>query len=197
MKTGNRLALAVMILGGLVMVYPYAYMVGSSMKTRKEFAEVRRSLIPPRYQIGELLAHARGEPSALDWPGADWPVWRNYVDAIRYGGIDRYLGNSFIYAVVITSVQLFFNILAAYAFARMRFFGRDLLFGMLLGTMMIRQIAKQVSDLHDWHDQKDSDGVYVWYVRQSLEKAIVKLADNIEQQTMLLRQFIYERKKGS
>ena len=67
----------------------------------------------------------------------------------------------------------------------------------ILGTMMIRQIAKQVSDLHDWHDQKDSDGVYVWYVRQSLEKAIVKLADNIEQQTMLLRQFIYERKKGS
>ena len=137
MKTGNRLALALMILGALVMVYPYAYMLGSSMKTRNEFAEVRESLIPPRYQIGELLAHARGEPSALDWPGADWSVWRNYVDAIRYGGIDRYLGNSFIYAVVITSLQLFFNILAAYAFARMRFFGRDVLFGMLLGTMMI------------------------------------------------------------
>ena len=126
-----------MILGATVMVYPYAYMLGSSMKTQKEFAEVRESLIPARYQIGELLAHSRGEPSALDWPGADWSRWRNYLDAIRYGGIDRYLGNSFIYAVVITSLQLFFNILAAYAFARMRFFGRDVLFGMLLGTMMI------------------------------------------------------------
>jgi len=64
-------------------------------------------------------------------------VLRNYVDAIRYGHIDRYLANSFIYAVVITSLQLFFNTLAAYAFARMRFRGRDFLFGLLLATMML------------------------------------------------------------
>lgn len=134
---GNRLALILMVLGAMVMVYPYAYMVGSSMKTRKEFAEDRESLIPARYKISEIIAHAQNKPSALDWPGADWSVWRNYVDAITYGGIDRYLGNSFIYAVVITSLQLFFNTLAAYAFARMKFFGRDLLFGMLLATMMV------------------------------------------------------------
>ncbi|MDP7447857.1 MAG: hypothetical protein QF689_04645, partial [Candidatus Latescibacteria bacterium] len=137
MTDGRRLALIAMTLGAMVMVYPYAYMVGSSMKTRKEFAEDRQSLVPTRYQLGERWAHLQDEPSALDWPGADWSMWRNYVDAIRYGGIDRYLGNSFIYAVVITSLQLFFNILAAYAFARMRFFGRDLLFGMLLATMMV------------------------------------------------------------
>ncbi|HJP29234.1 MAG TPA: carbohydrate ABC transporter permease [Candidatus Latescibacteria bacterium] len=137
MTDGRRLALIAMTLGAMVMVYPYAYMVGSSMKTRKEFAEDRQSLVPTRYQLGERWAHLQDEPSALDWPGADWSMWRNYVDAIRYGVIDRYLGNSFIYAVVITSLQLFFNILAAYAFARMRFFGRDLLFGMLLATMMV------------------------------------------------------------
>jgi ABC-type glycerol-3-phosphate transport system permease component len=79
----------------------------------------------------------RGEESARDWPGADWPLYQNYVDAIRYGQIDRYLANSFIYAVLITSAQLFFNILAAYAFARMHFAGRDLLFALLLSTMMV------------------------------------------------------------
>lgn len=126
-----------MILGAVVVVYPYAYMVGSSMKTRKEFAEDKSSLVPARYQISQLLLHARGEPSALDWPGSDWSVVRNYVDAIRYGEIDRYLANSFIYAVIITSVQLFFNVLAAYAFARMEFRGRELLFTLLLCTMMI------------------------------------------------------------
>ena len=135
--TGRGLALLAMVLGALVMAYPYAYMVGSSMKTRKEFAEDRRSLVPARYQVGQRLAHARGEPSALDWPGADWSAARNYVDAIRYGGIDRFLGNSFLYAVVITVVQLSFDVLAAYAFARMRFAGRDLLFGLLLATMMV------------------------------------------------------------
>jgi len=132
-----RLALALMLLGAVVMVYPYAYMVGSSVKSRKEFAADKASIVPPRYQLGERLNHWRGEASALDWPGADWSVWRNYADAVRFGHIDRYLANSFIYAAVITAVQLAFNILAAYAFARMRFRGRDLLFGLLLATMMI------------------------------------------------------------
>jgi ABC-type glycerol-3-phosphate transport system permease component len=137
MSRGSRLALVVMILGAMVMVYPYAYMLGSSFKTRKEFAEDRGSLIPARYQPGEILADLRGEPSARDWPGADWPFYQNYVDSIRYGRVDRFLANSFIYAVLITGVQLFLNILAAYAFARMRFPGRDLLFALLLSTMIV------------------------------------------------------------
>jgi multiple sugar transport system permease protein len=130
-------ALVFMLLGTRVMVYPYAYMVGSSFKSRREFAEDKSSLIPPRYQIGEQLKHRRGESSALDWPGSDWALFRNYTDAIQYGRVDRYLANSFIYAVVITAVQLFINALAAYAFARMRFPGRDALFMFLLATMMI------------------------------------------------------------
>ena len=66
-----------------------------------------------------LVLATNGEESARDWPGADWPIYQNYVDAVRYGQVDRYLANSFIYAVLITTAQLFFNILAAYAFARM------------------------------------------------------------------------------
>ena len=138
LRAGSRqayLSLAVMVLGTIVMIYPYLYMVGASFKSRREFAQDKHSLIPARYQISQQLAHARGEPSALDWPGADWPIYRNYVDAIRYGHLDRYLANSFIYATVITALQLFFNVLAAYA--RMKFAGRNLLFGLMLSTMMI------------------------------------------------------------
>ena len=131
------LALLAMILGAAVMTYPYLYMLGSSFKTRREFAEDRQSVIPPRFQIEHRLANARGEPSALDWPGSDWPVWKNYVDAIQFGNVDRYLSNSAIFASLITVVQLFFNILAAYAFARMKFRGRELLFTLLLSTMMV------------------------------------------------------------
>jgi ABC-type glycerol-3-phosphate transport system permease component len=126
-----------MLLGAIVIVYPYAYMVGSSLKTRGEFARDKQSLIPPRYQVGERLRHAGGKSSALDWPGADWSVLRNYADAIRYGKVTRFLANSFVYATVITAVQLFLNILAAYAFARMQFVGRRVLFTLLLSTMMI------------------------------------------------------------
>ncbi len=135
--TLSTVALLLMILGVIVMAYPYAYMVGSSLKTRREFARDKQSLIPPRYQMRERLRHARGKPSALDWPGADWSMLHNYVDAIRYGKVTRFLANSFVYATVITSVQLFLNILAAYAFARMQFVGRQVLFTLLLSTMMI------------------------------------------------------------
>lgn len=134
---GSLLALLLMTLGAAAMVYPYLYMVGASFKTRREFAEDKRSLVPPRYQLGERLKHARGEASALDWPGAEWPVFRNYTDAVVYGRVDRFLANSVIYAVIITVAQLFFSILAAYAFARMEFAGRNLLFGLLLSTMML------------------------------------------------------------
>jgi multiple sugar transport system permease protein len=133
----SALLLIAMLLGAIVMLYPYAYMVGSSLKTRGEFARDKQSLIPPRYQIQERLRHAEGKPSALDWPGADWSVLRNYADAIRYGQVTRFLGNSFVYAIVITAVQLFLNTLAAYAFARMQFVGRQVLFTLLLSTMMI------------------------------------------------------------
>jgi multiple sugar transport system permease protein len=130
-------AFLVMSLGAAVMVYPYAYMVGASLKTRREFAADRHSLVPPRFQIDQRLKHARGEPSALDWPGADWPVLKNYTDAIVYGQVDVFLFNSLLYAVVITAVQLAINTLAAYAFARMSFRGRGVLFSLLLATMML------------------------------------------------------------
>ncbi len=135
--TTSRLAVLVMLAGAVAMVYPYVYMVGSSFKTRREFAENKRCLVPPRYQLSERLKHVRGQPSAVDAVGGDWPLWRNYVDAVRYGRVDRFLANSAIYAVIITCVQLFFNVLAAYAFARMEFAGKNVLFGVLLSTMMV------------------------------------------------------------
>jgi multiple sugar transport system permease protein len=133
------LALLAMCAGAVVMVYPYLYVVGGSFKTRAEFSSDRQAVIPPRFQPRKLLdRYALGHAdSEYDRDMRVWPPQRNYVDAVVYGGIDRFLANSFVYAVVLTAVSLFFNLLAAYAFARMRFPGRDLMFGMLLATMMI------------------------------------------------------------
>ena len=49
-----------------------------------------------------------------------------------------------------------------------------------------------IKDLHDWHNVNDSDGVKIWYVRGSLEKAIDKLADNLVEQTKILQQMASE-----
>jgi multiple sugar transport system permease protein len=138
-RWGSLLALLLMLAGAAIMVYPYLYAVGGSLKTRAEFAADKRSVIPPRYQPATVARHFLGgkpDPQlAAQW--RDWPPDRNYREAITFGQVDRYLGNSFFYALIITAASLFFNTLAAYAFARMRFPGRDFLFGMLLTTMMI------------------------------------------------------------
>ncbi len=142
-SAGTIAALAAMLLGAWLMAYPYLYAVGGSFKTRAEFTANREALIPPRYRPARLFdryvrCHADSE---YDRVQREWPPLRNYSDAVQYGRIDTFLGNSLFYAVVITAVSLFLNTLAAYAFARMRFPGRDLLFGMLLSTMMLPGIV--------------------------------------------------------
>ena len=135
--------LLVMCLGAWVMVYPYLYAVGGSFKTRAEFTADKQSLIPPRLRAGKLIDQFvlhRADPEHENVM-KEWPVLRNYKEAIVYGGIDRFLCNSFLYALVTTAGSLLFSILAAYAFARMQFPGRDFLFGMLLTTMMIPSVV--------------------------------------------------------
>jgi len=136
-------ALAVMCLGAWLMLYPYLYALGNSFKSRPEFTADKQSLVPARLRPAMLARHYLSGKSDRAYAQLmrDWPPQRNYHDAILYGGIDRFLCNSFLYALVIMAGSLFFSILAAYAFARMRFPGRDLMFGMLLTTMMIPSVV--------------------------------------------------------
>lgn len=48
-------------------------------------------------------------------------------------------------------------------------------------------VKDQVKALYVWHDQRNQDGVPLWYVPSSLEKAIESLAENVRQQTEVLR----------
>ena len=63
--------------------------------------------------------------------------------------------------------------------------------------MDLETLSKQSSDMYEWHNKSDGDGVKVWYVRQSLEnalrdnaKATEAIARNIELQTRLLEEMI-------
>jgi SH3-like domain-containing protein len=47
-------------------------------------------------------------------------------------------------------------------------------------------MARHCLDLHDWHNVTDVDGVKVWYMRSSLEKAIENLSVNVKEQTGVL-----------
>lgn len=65
------------------------------------------------------------------------PTLENYRQAFTAVPLGGYLLNTLIFAVITTAVMVVVSTLAAYAFARLRFRGRDLVFGLFLSMMMI------------------------------------------------------------
>jgi len=93
-------------------IFPLLWMVGSSLKTQQTiFSDM--SIIP---------AH---------------PVWSNFYSAWTKGGFGMYFLNSLFYTVTVVSGIVLISSLAAFAFSRLRFPGRNILFYMFLAAMMI------------------------------------------------------------
>jgi multiple sugar transport system permease protein len=61
----------------------------------------------------------------------------NYRELFAHAGMGRYLLNSLLVASAITVLSLLFNLMAGYAFAKLRFAGRERLFQVLVGALVI------------------------------------------------------------
>ena len=75
-----------------------------------------------------------------DLPVRLWPetwVWQNYVEPWRQYPFARWLTNSVAIAVVSVVLTVVINLCAGYAFAKLHFPGRDLLFLLILSTLMV------------------------------------------------------------
>lgn len=97
----------------LVVLLPFIWMVATSFKDMSEIY-----VYPPKWF-----------PSKLNL--------ENYINAFTAAPFGRYYFNSILVAVTVTIGQLVTCSMAAFAFARLRFWGRDILFFIFLGTMMI------------------------------------------------------------
>ncbi|TCC39478.1 carbohydrate ABC transporter permease [Kribbella sindirgiensis] len=65
--------------------------------------------------------------------------WKNYADAFTFAPFGRYFLNSLLVAVAGTLVVVAASSMSAYAFARLKFRGREQLFVLFLGTLMVPQ----------------------------------------------------------
>ncbi len=65
------------------------------------------------------------------------PTWHNYQQLLTQTGIVRYFVNSLVVAGGVTASSLLFNLTAGYAFAKLRFKGRERLFQALLAALVI------------------------------------------------------------
>src|SRR6266849_3269411 len=97
----------------LLFLFPFAWMLATSLKTNTE---------------------ALTNPTAL-LPAA--PQWNNYPDVITVLSFWRETFNSLVMALGVTLGQVILAALAGYAFARSHFFGRDVLFLLILATLII------------------------------------------------------------
>jgi len=94
-----------------VWLFPIAWAVSGSLKTEGEISQP--TLLP---------AH---------------PQWSNYTEVFALMPFWRMFLNTVLYAGCVTAGQVFFCSLAGYAFARLDFRGRDALFVVYLGTLMV------------------------------------------------------------
>jgi len=65
------------------------------------------------------------------------PTLANYRELFTHAGMGRYLANSILLAAAATALSLVFNVMAGYAFAKLRFRGRERLFRLMLGALVI------------------------------------------------------------
>src|ERR1019366_6258201 len=93
------------------MILPFAWMVLTSLKTLREVAEP--DWIPRTLQ------------------------WGNYLEVFHVIPFLRFMGNSLVVAGWVTLLQVITSAMAAYSFARLDWPGRDRVFFLYLGTMML------------------------------------------------------------
>jgi len=82
----------------------------------------------------ETLAESRHFPPTIVPSGIHWENYPNALDSAPFG---RFFANSLVVTLASVAVNLVFCSLAGYAFSRLRFFGRDVIFIVLLATLMV------------------------------------------------------------
>jgi multiple sugar transport system permease protein len=128
---GRSVAWAVMILTLIITLFPFYWMLRTAFSTENQLAAHPASLLPVDFTWGafeRVLGIATPAQAAAEGgSGASVDFW-------------LYLRNSVIYATVVTVGQLFFCALAAYAFARLRWPGRNIVFFVFLTALMVPPI---------------------------------------------------------
>jgi multiple sugar transport system permease protein len=110
-RPGRIVAWTLLVIGGLVMVTPLAFMLSTSLKDASQVYDLR--IVP-------------ASPS-LD----------NYFEILSDGRFLKWFANSMIVAVLVTLSNVFFDSLVGYTLAKFQFRGRYIVFIAILSTLMI------------------------------------------------------------
>lgn len=113
-RAGSILLYVLLTLWAVVVLFPFYWMVLTSVKS---YGAYNAEHIPAFFTLS--------------------PTLENYADAFTTVPLGRYLANTLLFTVVTTALMLAVIVLAAFAFARLEFRGRNLVFTLFLSLMMI------------------------------------------------------------
>ena len=125
---------ATLILGALIVILPFYVMVTYSLKSPVEIETGSGGIFGAQAPMIDRYC------LKLDRPEAECtvnPTVFNYVTAFEQAPLLRYLLNGVIVTVSIFIIQVFVALPCAYALSKLRFWGRDLVFGMVLFCLLI------------------------------------------------------------
>jgi multiple sugar transport system permease protein len=113
-RAGRAIVYCFLAIWALIVLFPFYWMLLTSVKSYSAYNAER---IPKFY--------------------ATSPTLQNYIDAFQTVPLGRYLLNTLIFTVATTAIMMVVITLAAFAFARLQFRGKNLLFTLFLSLMMI------------------------------------------------------------
>lgn len=128
---GRVAAWAALIVALVLTLFPFYWMIRTAFSTTRSLPTDPTSLLPVDFTwgaFGRVLGLSSAEQAIAEGgSGASVNFW-------------LYLRNSIIYSSVVTVGQVFFSALAAYAFARLRWPGRDKVFALFLTALLVPPI---------------------------------------------------------
>lgn len=113
-KLKKTLIYVLLTLWALVVLFPFYWMILTSVKS---YGSYNAEYIPSFFTLS--------------------PTLQNYVDAFTTVSLGKYLLNTFLFTVITTALMVVVSTLAAFAFARLEFKGKNLAFTLFLSLMMI------------------------------------------------------------
>ncbi len=113
-RVGSTVVYALLTLWAILVIFPFYWMLLTSFKS---YSSYNAEFIPQLYTLS--------------------PTFENYAEAFTAVPLADYFVNTIIFTLATTAIMLVVTVLAAFAFSRLNFRGKDLVFTLFLALMMI------------------------------------------------------------
>ncbi len=112
-KMGKFITYAALVFGSIIMIFPFAWMILTSSKTVSESIQIPPTILPQQFMLD------------------------NFVDAVNSLPFVNMYFNTIMMIIFRVIFAVVFSSMAGYAFAKLKFKGKNLLFGIVLMQMML------------------------------------------------------------